>query len=136
MKVVLDANVVVAAFATRGICSALFEYCVENDEIVLCDEILSEIERALIRKVRVPKTIALEVVAYLVAHAEILEPEPLPSGACRDKSDLPVLGVAKSGACKYIITEDRDLLRIAEWDGIEIISPRMYWHKMRRGKPG
>ena len=135
MRVVLDANVVVAAFATRGICSALFEYCVENDEIVLCDAIITEIERALVKKVGVPKATAAEVVAYLRANVETLEPEILNAGVCRDKSDLPVLGVARTGGCKYIITGDRDLLSLGEWSGIGIVTPRMYWQKTRRGKP-
>ena len=94
-----------------------------------------EIERALVKKVGVPKATAAEVVAYLRANAETLEPEILDAGVCRDESDLPVLGVARSGVCKYIITGDGDLLSLGEWSGIGIISPRTYWQKARRRKP-
>lgn len=135
MRVVLDANVVVAAFATRGICSALFEYCVENDEVVLGDEIVAEVERVLVKKVGVPKAVVLDIVVYLRDHAKVLAPEAVDSAVCRDKSDLPVLGVALSGACRYIITGDTDLLTIGEWGGVEIIAPRTYWQKIRRRKP-
>jgi len=135
MRVVLDSNVVVAAFATRGICSALFEYCIENDEVVLCDEIVAEIERALVKKVGEPRAVVRDIVAYLRDHAKTLEPETVNSGACRDQSNLPVLGVALSGGCEYIITGDTDLLTVGEWGGVEIISPRTYWQKIRRGKP-
>ena len=135
MRVVLDSNVVVAAFAARGICNALIEYCIENDEVVLCDEIAAEVERVLIKKVGVPKAVVRDMVAYLRDHTEVLKPQPVESTACRDKSDLPVLGVALSGSCGHIITGDTDLLTTGEWGGVEIVSPREYWQKMRRGKP-
>jgi putative PIN family toxin of toxin-antitoxin system len=135
MRVVLDSNVIVAAFATRGICSALFEYCIENDEVVLCDEIVAEVERVLIKKVGVPKGVVQDIVSYLKDHTEAFRPHPVESNACRDKSDLPVLGVALSGSCGYIVTGDTDLLSIGEWAGVKIISPRKYWQEMRRGKP-
>lgn len=34
MKLVLDSNVIVAAFATRGLCGSLFEYCLESHEVI------------------------------------------------------------------------------------------------------
>ena len=135
MRVVLDSNVIVAAFATRGICSALFEYCIENDEVVLCDEIVAEVERVLTKKVGVPKPVVHDIVLYLKAHTEAFRPQPVASTACRDKSDLPVLGVALSGSCGHIVTGDTDLLSIGEWAGVKIISPRKYWQQVRRGKP-
>ena len=135
MRVVLDSNVIVAAFAARGICSALFEYCIENDEVVLCDEIVAEVERVLIKKVGVPKGIVRDIVSYLRDHTEVFEPRTVESTACRDESDLPVLGVALSGSCGHIVTGDTDLLSIGEWAGVEIVSPRDYWQKMRRAKP-
>ena len=135
MRVVLDSNVIVAAFATRGICSALFEYCIENDEVVLCDEIVAEVERVLIKKVGVPKAVVRDIVAYLRDHTEVFKPQPVEPTACRDKSDLPILGVALSGSCGHIVTGDTDLLSIGEWAGVEIVSPRKYWQRVRQGKP-
>jgi len=134
MRVVLDSNVVVAAFAARGICSALFEYCVENREVVLCEEMVQEIERALVRKVGVPRAVARDVVAYLRDHAKTVEPEGIDADVCRDKSDLAVLGAAVGAGCEYIITGDADLLAIGKHRGVKIVSPRVYWEKMRRGK--
>ena len=135
MRVVLDSNVIVAAFAARGICSALFEYCIENNEVVLCDEIVAEVERVLIKKVGVPEAVVRDIVKYLRDHTEIFKPRAVESAACRDKSDLPVLGVALSGSCGHIVTGDTDLLSIGEWAGVKIVSPRKYWQEMRRRKP-
>ncbi len=40
MRIVLDANVVVAAFAARGLCESLFELCLGSHEIVLSERLL------------------------------------------------------------------------------------------------
>ena len=37
MRIVLDANVMVAAFAARGLCEALFELCLGSHEILLSE---------------------------------------------------------------------------------------------------
>jgi predicted nucleic acid-binding protein len=34
MKIILDTNVIIAAFATRGLCSAVFELCLDRFEVV------------------------------------------------------------------------------------------------------
>ncbi len=35
MKIVLDSNILVAAFATRGLCSSLLELCLDRYEIII-----------------------------------------------------------------------------------------------------
>jgi predicted nucleic acid-binding protein len=44
VRVVLDANVVIAAAASRGLCESVFELCLERHELVCCDSLLQEIE--------------------------------------------------------------------------------------------
>jgi len=50
MRIVLDVNVVVAAFAARGLCESLFELCLGNHEILLSEPLLAEIRRNLTKK--------------------------------------------------------------------------------------
>ena len=69
MKVVLDTNVLVAAFATQGLCHALLELCVDQHEIVLSPDILKEAVAALQKKLKVPPKVASDVTEYLSAHA-------------------------------------------------------------------
>ena len=134
MRLVLDSNVIVAAFAARGLCDALFEYCVENHEIVLCREMLEEVERALVRKVKAPPAIARAALRYLRGEARLVSPSAIASGACRDKGDLAVLGAAVAGGCEYIVTGDADLLSLGTHAGVQIVSPRAFWEKMKGGK--
>jgi predicted nucleic acid-binding protein len=45
MRIVLDTNVIVAAFAARGLCADVFEVCLENHTIIISEFILSEVEK-------------------------------------------------------------------------------------------
>ena len=45
MKIVLDANVVVAAFAARGLCESVFQFCLDSHEILISDPLLDEVRR-------------------------------------------------------------------------------------------
>lgn len=50
MRVVLDANVLIAAVATRGLCESILEMCLESHRLLLCEELLEETEEKLVQK--------------------------------------------------------------------------------------
>ena len=77
MKVVLDTNVIVAAFAARGLCAEILEVCLENHSIVISEHIVSEVEKNLVKKIRLPKKIARSIADYLRDVPEIVKPEPV-----------------------------------------------------------
>ena len=54
MKTILDTSVIIAAFASRGLCHAVFELCLDRCEIVLSEEILREVLMNLNRKIKLP----------------------------------------------------------------------------------
>ena len=56
MRVVLDTNVLPAAFGTRGLCEAVFQVCLERHEIILSGHILNEVRTNLTTKFKVPAT--------------------------------------------------------------------------------
>ena len=47
MKVFVDTNVLVAAYATRGLCSDLLRLILAQHELVVSQQVLAELERAL-----------------------------------------------------------------------------------------
>ena len=132
MRVVIDANVAIAAAATRGLCEAIMELCIEQHKIILCRGILNEIKDKLRHKLRVPRPIVAEYIKLLESNAQILKPETLPSTACRDPNDLMVLGVAISGHADAIITGDKDLLTLKTFQGVKIVTPRAFWENNRK----
>jgi predicted nucleic acid-binding protein len=55
------------------------------------------------------------------------EDEEVQNVDCRDKDDLRILGLAKVEEPDYIITGDKDLLVLKQFEGIPIITPREFW---------
>lgn len=131
MKVVLDTNVLIAAFAARGLCESLFELCLEKHEIVVSEAILEEVAEKLDDKLGLPNELIEEILALLRDHAQLVEPTRVESDVCRDPDDLPILGTAEAAQAPFLITGDRDLLEIERFAGAAIVSPRQFWQSQR-----
>jgi len=134
MRVVLDTNVIIAAFATRGLCADIFEYCLYGQEIIFSKELLNEINRNLCLKIKVPRHISIEIVDFLSSRRELIEPSKLPQNICRDKSDLHILGLAVAGGVDAIITGDKDLLTLKAIYSIPILTPREFWNFVQKNQ--
>lgn len=131
MRIVLDTNVIVAAFAARGLCAEVFEVCVSGHTLVISEHILAEVNSVLLKKIKLPKQIVHDVTSYLKDTAEIVEPDPIHNSVCRDKDDLPIIGAATKGDAAFIVTGDADLLALKSFRGIGIITPREFWNRLR-----
>lgn len=135
MRIVFDSNVLIAAFATQGLCQSLFETCVRGHEIVVSEQILDEVESKLTKKIKVPAATAGEVRSYLLSHCAVARPVPVPRDACRDPKDLPILGAAVAAEAECLVTGDADLLAVGRYHETEIVSPRRLYEAIRRVKP-
>lgn len=127
MKIVLDANVLIAAFAARGLCEALFELCLEKHEIAASAPILEEVREKLVTKIKLPKATVEELIGFLERQATSVQPAEVPTDACRDPDDLMVLGTATEANASFIVTGDRDLLTLGSYEGVSIGTPRIFW---------
>lgn len=123
MRIVLDTNVLISAFITRGVCRHLFEYCVETHQIVISDFILSEFSNTLIRKFGFAEEEVGEARASLSLCGELVTPIAFEEPICRDPDDDHVLGTAIAGNADCIVTGDRDLLVLERFRVVEIVSP-------------
>ena len=134
MRVILDANVIIAAAASRGLCEAILELCLEHHHLILCEGILEEIEEKLRIKIKVSPPVIAEYVKILRNNAQILEPEEVERAICRDPDDLMILGLVVPGNVDAIITGDKDLLVIKEYKNARIMTPRNFWESNRKEK--
>ena len=134
MKVFLDTNVLVSAFATRGICADVFRHTLAHHTLVTGEVILAELRRALHRKLKLPvKTI--EEIEQLLREHEVApkpaQPSPLP---IRDADDKWVLASAIAAEADVLVTGDRDLLAVAAKAPLPIVDPRGFWKLRRSGE--
>ena len=127
MKIVLDTNVLIAAFITHGTCNELLEDCAVNHELFLSQFILNELQNKLVRKFRFTEHEANSVVQLLTTRCAVVTPLQLTESICRDADDDKIIGTALAGNCDCIVTGDKDLLDLREAKGIRMVSPSDSW---------
>lgn len=100
-------------------------------EIVVSPALLAEYEeilsRARIRR-RHGMTYA-EVraeVGAIAQVAQLVEPESMPSMIPADPDDDQMLATAVAGVADYIVSGDRHLLELREYEGVRILSPAAF----------
>ena len=128
MKIVLDSNVIIAAFATKGLCSKIFEFCILTQEIVISEYILNEIERNLLEKLKMPAEKVKERIEFIKSIAKVVFPVKIEESVCNDETDQPIIGTAVAGGAEVIVTGDADLIEIQEYKGIKFLKPRDFWN--------
>lgn len=132
MRVVLDSNVLIAAFATRGLCDVIFEHCINEHEIIISDFILKEVRMNLRQKLKLPKNTVFKIESYLRSHCEIYKSPRLKEKVSRDPDDDNILSLAVYSDSDLIITGDKDLLVSNSYKNIPIITPREFADLIRK----
>jgi putative PIN family toxin of toxin-antitoxin system len=127
MRVILDTNVILAAFAGRGLANAVFELCLDKHEIIISEHILLELQSNLQKKLKMPKDRARKIIEYLKEFCTLSRYKKLDKVICRDPDDMRILGISEVTKPDYIVTGDMDLLVLKEFHSIPIITPREFW---------
>ncbi len=133
IRVCLDSNVLVAAFAARGLCSDVLAHVLSEQRLVLPDAVREETLRILTDKFKLPSEALDSVVAVLdrcEAAAASGDPSPVP---VRDPDDERILADAVGAGVQVMVTGDKDLLDVAEQSPISILSPRAFLMLTRGG---
>ena len=131
MKVFLDTNVLVAAFATRGLCADVLRTVLSEHELILGEVVLTEFRRVLSRKLKLPADRIRAAEAVFEGIPAIAKPRKPGSLEIRDSSDRWILATAEAAGADILVTGDEDLLSIAGEASIRIASPRAFWELLR-----
>lgn len=126
-KIVLDTNVVIAAFAARGLCESVFELCLEKHELIISDFLLEELREKLVKKIKLPQDTVDEIVHLYSKNSKKVNPAIIGAEICRDPEDVPVIGTCVSGNADYLISGDKDLLVLGGFEETKIVSPREFY---------
>jgi len=132
MRVILDSNVLIAAVAGRGLCESLLELCLEEHDLIVSEQLLDEVHRNLVKRIRLPVAAASEFCVLLRNNAILATPEAVSPDACRDPKDLYLLGLSESAAAEFLVTGDKDLIESGWRGAARIVSPRQFWENCRK----
>ena len=140
IRAVFDTNVLASgAIAIAGPVAALIDAWHRGEvEIVVSMHILGELDRALSNAYFVARLDADTRDTFLTlarTTTVIAITAPIPNVASTEDDNL-VLATAESAGVPYLVTGDAELLRIGEYKGTRILSPRQLHDLLEKGTPG
>jgi uncharacterized protein len=131
VRVFLDTNVLASAIATRGICADLLQAALAEHDVVVSEQVLTELTRVLETKFRTSAELAQETVNFLSREAEVVADAPKLQIKVRDEDDKGIVEQAVAGGADVLVTGDRDLLEMGEDRPLPILNPRGFWELLR-----
>jgi len=133
VRIFLDTNVLVSAFASRGLCAEVLELVLLDHDLILGRNVLRELEKALRAKLKLPVVRSAEIVDFVSSEATQVVDNAEPASVDVDTADAIVLGEALAGHVDLFVTGDAALLRLAAAGTLKIVSPRRFWEVLRAG---
>jgi putative PIN family toxin of toxin-antitoxin system len=133
LRIVLDTNVLLAGVATHGLCEGVLAMAFRDHSVVLSEYILNELAEHYVGKFKATDEQTSVVLDTFRKQSEIVVPASIAPDVFADADDLPVLGTAFAGQAECLITGDRKLLALANYRGIQILSPREFYDRVRAG---
>ena len=99
---------------------------IAQDRFAVCDQIEEEVVRVLSRKFGWEAERVRADLAFYWLDALRVELEGTVTGICRDPKDEPILECEERAEAERIVTGDNDLLSLASYRGIRILTARDY----------
>jgi putative PIN family toxin of toxin-antitoxin system len=134
VRIFLDTNVLVSAFATRGLCADLFRHVVSEHELIVGEVVLDELRRILLRRFKVPAETVKSIEILLRDHTVVPRPERTLSLGLRDSDDEWVVASAVAASADIIVTGDGDILTAKKLP-VRAVNPRGLWELLRTSGP-
>ncbi len=135
MRVFLDTNVLVSAFATRGLCAEVMRDVLAEHELVTGEFVLHELRRVLRGRLKLPVDTVEAIEGFLREHEVVPRPKVPHELEVRDPDDRWVLASAVAGRAEVLVTGDRDLLDVRAKAPLRIVDPRGFWTLLRKKPP-
>ncbi len=125
MRVVVDTNVIVSGVVAEGVCRDIVKRYLPACDLITSPALLAELAETMRDKFGLnPEDLPL--LKIYADTATIVKPNPLPHPVCRDRDDDELLATALAGEAEVILSGEKDLLTLKEFQGIKILSPRQF----------
>jgi putative PIN family toxin of toxin-antitoxin system len=135
VKIFFDTNVLVAAFATRGLCADLFIHVLLEHELLVSEFVLGELRTTFRKKMKVAARTVDEIEAALRESVVVETPAEHLDLGISDPDDEWVVASAVAGGADVLVTGDAALLKLGKRAPLPIVSPRGLWERLRASSP-
>ncbi len=123
MKAVFDTNILFLGVGWRGAPHRCIQSIRRGPcQLILCREILDELQEKLVTKRSMPPENAAEIVEEIRALVRMVEIEGVVHQIEFDPDDDMVLECAITGGADCIVSGDHHLLDLGSWRGIAIVT--------------
>ncbi|MBI2356038.1 MAG: putative toxin-antitoxin system toxin component, PIN family [Candidatus Doudnabacteria bacterium] len=130
-KVVIDTNVLVSAIVYGGNPrKILSQLSAREISAVTSAILLAELTDVLAKKFNFNRDDILLIERQIKRHFILVYPQKTVDVLPDNNPDNRVLEVASEGDCDYIITGDKELLRLKFWNSIEILTASEFYEKL------
>ena len=127
----LDTNVLVSAFATRGLCADVFRHVLAEHTFVTGEVVLRELRRVLHRKLKLPPRMIDSIEKFLREHEVAPKPKAPADIPIRDPDDKWIMASAVAAKAEILVTGDHELLDLGRRAPLRILDPRGFWNLIR-----
>lgn len=128
MKVVVDTNVLIAAFLTVGTSREVLETVLAARSSVLSPAILSEFREVLLsKKFQFSRGLVEGFIQYLSRYSKIIQENAVSVPPCSDPGDQKILALCQTVQADFLITGDQELLDLKKVGATVIIRPGEFW---------
>jgi putative PIN family toxin of toxin-antitoxin system len=128
MKILFDTNVLISAFLNTGKCYEILYNEEGLHEFYYTEYILDEFRRKLKTKLKFSDdTIKMDIKVIKRYFLKCKSSAHI-TNVCRDPKDNQTLADAELNGIDIILTGDKDLLELGNYNAIKIVSPSDFWN--------
>jgi len=127
MKIFVDTNVYVAEALLGEAAEEMLAATVRASwRIYASSYLLDELERVMTEELGFSRRLALLSRGRIIRRATMVEPGASRHTVPDDIADTPILRAALAAGCDYLVTNDRHLLDLDPFEGLQIVSMTQY----------
>ena len=133
-RVIVDTNCWISFLIGRRLHSLVSLLSNDRIELVLCDELLAELQEVTQRP-KFARYFPAQEVSSLLSFLRLkgtVVPLTVSVHICRDEADDYLLALAQQAKAHYLITGDKDLLVIGKIASCRIVEPKTFEEEMGR----
>lgn len=127
MRIVADTNIYISALFWRGNPHRLIHLCYEGKaKLVVSRQIIEELERILLtdEKFKMEREDVALNTEIILSNAELVEPNFTLNVIKEDPADDRILECAVEGEAEYLVSGNKHLLNVKEFQGIKILTAK------------